>query len=349
MKFQSVPENTVVTGTFRRTPTAHELTRMAVLHPQLTTKKHAKLILRAHEFSANDAAIEALLDTHKAIAALHETRQKRKPASLRSAADYQKFLATRLSQLRYAAVKRAATACLRYGAAGGYSMRVTATDSPDAIGYKVEMDSNRNTYRGYYKGWSANEDHHRITVPRDWRLRVLKRGLATAGGMFTLSVQQLVSHGDIELFQAVWVEQGRGFSVTVRRGVIARLYDEVYHAESSEQAIRGVRRKTNETLGVRKSPRSSYAISTEDFVKRYALYADLPVTVQDAYNTGACTFGVNSWCASVGIDLSVEQEVPLSRLLTGFVQSPLIEVRRTVLRVVADHRARKRASTASNV
>lgn len=322
---------------------------MAVLHPQLKTKKYAKLILRAHEFSANDRAIEALLDTHKTISALRETRQKRKPTVPRSAADYQKFLAKHLSQLRCAAVKRAATACLRYGAAGGYSMRVTVTDSPDAIGYKVEMDSNRNTYRGYYKGWSASEDHHTITVPHDWRLRVLKRGLATAGGLFTLSVQQLVSQGDIELFQAVWVEQGRGFSVAVRRGVIARLNDEVYHAESSEQAIRGVRRKTNAALGIKKSPRSSYAISTDDFVKRYARYADLPVTVQDAYKTGACTFGVKSWCATVGIDLSVEREVPVSRLLSGFVQSPLIEVRRTVLQVVADHRARKRAATASSV
>jgi hypothetical protein len=322
---------------------------MAVLHPQLKTKKHAKLILRAHEFSANDAAIEALLDTHKTIATLRETRQQRKPTAQRSAADFQKFLATRLGQLRYAAVKRAATACLRYGAAGGYSMRVMLTDSPTAVDYKVEMDSNRNTYRGYYKGWSANEDHHRITVPRDWRLRVLKRGLATAGGLFTLSAQQLVSHGDIELFQAIWAEQGRGFKVIVRRGVIARLNDEVYHAETSEQAIRGVRRKFNAAAGISKPSRNSYAITTEDFVKRYARYADLPVTVQDAYNTGACTFGVNSWCATVGIDLSTERQVPLSRLLAGFAQSPLIEVRRTVLQVVGDHRARKRASTASSV
>ena len=45
---------------------------MAVLHPQLKTKKHAKLILRAHEFSANDAAIEALLDTHTTISTLRK-------------------------------------------------------------------------------------------------------------------------------------------------------------------------------------------------------------------------------------------------------------------------------------
>lgn len=83
--------------------------------------------------------------------------------------------------------------------------------------------------------------------------------------------------------------------------------------------------------------------------------SDLVLQVEEAtddpvgYHPGVCTFGGNSWCATVGIDLSVEREVPLSRLLAGFVQSPLIEVRRTVLRVVADHRARKRASTTSSV
>jgi len=65
------------------------------------------------------------------------------------------------------------------------------------------MWTNRDTYAGNFKGWSATEDHHRISVPADWRVRVQRRGLAAVGGMMTLDVHPLVPHGDIELFQAV--------------------------------------------------------------------------------------------------------------------------------------------------
>ncbi|WP_219727553.1 hypothetical protein, partial [Alicycliphilus denitrificans] len=53
--------------------------------------------------------------------------------------------------------------------------------------------------------------------------------------------------------------------------------------------------------------------------------------------SGACKFGVQSWCAFVGIDLNL-QTISLARLLAGFEKQPLVEVRRTVLHVIAEHR-----------
>jgi hypothetical protein len=211
------------------------------------------------------------------------------------------------------------------------------------------MDYNRNTYAGSFKGWQASEDHHTVTVPVDWRTRVLKRGLATLGGMLTLTAQQLVSHGDIELFQATWVEQGRGYQVNVRHGTIALLGNESFHAESPQKAIDGVLRKVERARGdAQPKKRNGYELSTQEFVLRYERYRDLDVRVEDALGVGACEFGIRSWCERVGIDIEPGC-VPLGRLLEGFSQCPLIEVRRTVLHVVAEHRAKQRLAAKHDV
>ena len=60
-------------------------------------------------------------------------------------------------------------------------MSVTLTTEPGKVGYEVVMSTNWDTYGGQFKGWRASEDHHHIMVPFDWRTRVLKRGLASAG------------------------------------------------------------------------------------------------------------------------------------------------------------------------
>lgn len=129
------------------------------------------------------------------------------------------------------------------------------------------MGANRDTYRGRFKGKLAREDHHNITVPFDWRTRV-QRGLAKAGGLLTLTAQQLVPHGDIELFQATWVEQA--CQVNVRRGVIARHGSECFHAEDARKAIAGLVRKiacaNDRILG---GQTSCYELSATAFVRKF--------------------------------------------------------------------------------
>ena len=335
MNFKTISANAVAPSSISlRCPTACELSKLAALHPGLNTKKHAQLVLRHNGFSANTANVEQLCES---VARMLEIRSERKSQAgterLRTDAIH-----ARLNNLRKKAVTMAAKSCLRHGAAGGHLMTVKLTTEPGDVGYEVVMGANRDTYRGRFKGKLARKDHHNITVPFDWRTRVLKRGLAKAGGLLTLTAQQLVSHGDIELFQATWVEQGRGFQVNVRRGVIARHGSECFHAEDAKKAIAGLVRKiacANDSTF--RGSASCYELTAEAFVRKFERYGHLSVSARDAYACGACKFGVQSWCAFVGIDLNL-QSISLTQLLAGFEKQPLVEVRRTVLHVVAEHR-----------
>jgi RNA:NAD 2'-phosphotransferase (TPT1/KptA family) len=339
MNFQVIAANALAPiGASRLVPSHNELAKLAYLHPKLETKKHAKLVLRHNGFSSNPNTVEGLFARLEQMLDVRRARlSKCTPHT-----SHESLLLQRLAQWRISAVIAAAKPCLRHGAAGGYSMRVKLTSDARAIDYMVTMGSNRNTYGGSFKGWQASEDHHRITVPVDWRTRVLKRGLAAIGGMLTLTAQRLVSHGDIELYQATWVEQGRGYQVNVRHGTIAMLDDESFHAEDPQKAINGVLRKVEQARGsAQPTKRNGYELNTQEFILRYERYRDLDVHVEDALDVGACEFGVRSWCQRVGIDIE-QGFVPLRCLLEGFSQCPLIEVRRTVLHVVAEHRARQR-------
>ena len=338
MNFQVIPENAQTpAGSSRRQPTATELSRLAFLHPRLSTKKHAQLVLRHNGFSGSPAAVEALLGRLQWMLDIRWTRAQRPKPIPRTG--QHSTLNQRLFDWRSNAVQAAARDCLRHGAAGGHSMCVALTNEPRAIGYSVRMGSNRSTYGGSFKGWEASEDHHTVTVPIDWRSRVMKRGLATLGGMLTLTAQQLMSHGDIELFEGTWVEQGRGYQVKLRQGTIARLGGESFHDEDTQKAIDGVLRKVARAGGnPGRVGKEAYGLTTEEFIHRYQRYGDLQVSARDAYNVGACHFGVSSWCERVSIDLN-QGSVQLCRLLEGFTQAPLIEVRRTILHVIAKYRA----------
>lgn len=356
MKLIQVPATatataTNISGQSRRQPTPHQLSALAALHRGLQTKKHAGLVLRHNGFSGGEANVEALLQRVISIQRERTDRVRNlvikrlgtfpqvsgssvgRRATLSAHGD----LAGRLDHLRKDAVKSAARACFRHGAAGGSSMRVELTSDPKAVGYEVVMGSNRDTYRGAYKGWSASEDHHCIRVPKDWRVRVQARGLATAGGMLTLDLQPLTGGGDIELFQAVWTSQARGYRVNVHRGVMARLGQEVFHAEDAQAAVRGVTLKARRAAAPARERVNVFDLSIEGFIERYARYGNIDVSADDARASGACEYGIRSWCNAVGIDLS-DERVPLSRILNGFRVQPLIEVRRAVLHAVKAHR-----------
>lgn len=360
MKFIQVPATADdVQGQRRRHPTSAEMSAIAALHRKLMTKKHARLVLRHNGFSGSNELVEALLNRISGIASERRNKATKRITSRLGAvpqwAMWQlNFEApssapagtpqSRLQKLRENAVLAAAKSCLRHGAAGGSSFTVRLTKNPSEVGYTVTMDSNRDTYRGHYKGWAAAEDHHVITVPADWRVRVQRRGLAIVGGMLTLDLQPLVGHGDVELFQAVWASQARGYGVTTHRGVMARLGNEVFHAPSLEGAIRGVTRKHKLANSPARERVGAYQLTVDGFVARYARYGYVPVSVEDARDTGACEYGIQSWCHAVGIDLQAGS-VPLSRVLTGFRIQPLVEVRRTVLHAIKAQRRKATSGT----
>lgn len=248
--------------------------------------------------------------------------------------------ADRVDALRERAVIEARNWCLRSGAAGGTSTTIILTDDPARIGYKLVMSQNWNTYAGSAKKYPAAEDHHTITVPRAWRMRVERRGLARLDGMLTLDAAPLDARGEIELFAAVWVSQARGYGVEMHRGVIARCGKITYHADTLGTAMRGIQQKLAWARLPREQREAKIAALRGDdpeiLAKRYANF-NVEVCVSDAESVGACAYGIKSWCNAVGLDYEAGC-APIAAVLAGYVARPQPEARAAILHAVRRHR-----------
>ena len=126
----------------------------------------------------------------------------------------------------------------------------------------------------------------------------------------------------------------------VDNGYIATLGNEHFHAESAQAAIKGVRRKVRSAAVPIQAAVSPYALTVDAFVKRYERQK-FTVSVRDAQDSGACDFGIRSWCAVVGLDYEAG-EAPLEAILRGFELRPQEEVRRAVLHAAQRDRAGRR-------
>lgn len=244
--------------------------------------------------------------------------------------------AQRLAAVRKSAVQKCAKSCFRHGAAGGSSVTVGFADASSQVKYEVIMDANRNTYGGAFKGWLANEDHHRLCVPADWRKRVENKGLAVLDGMMTLDAHLIHARDGVAVYAAVWARQSKGYQVITERGYLATGHGLAFHGESVEAATNGLERKFR--AAGRGALVPAMKIDVSGFVRLFSKYANLMVSIEDARKIGACEFGIRSWCESVGIDMAL-QEVPIQLVLQGFSVRPQVEVRRTVIHAVR-HRAR---------
>lgn len=341
-----------------KTPTKIHLLKLAKAAGGFDTKREARETLQIAGFVTTATAVESLLTAAADIAAARSNRKQRvilhrlghipkATGSTQVPAQQPVRLPTgkpmaRLNAVRVKSVTLAAHSLLRHGASGGHTTRVAFALDASNVNYVVTMDQNRDTYAGSYKGWTANEDHHVITIPQDWRLRVQRKGLAGLGGMMTLDAHALMPDGDVNLYAATWARQGRGYDVHVDHGYIAMLEGEHFHAETAQAAIKGVRRKVK-SIGAppRRVAVSPYALTVEAFVSRYAK-RKVMVSVRDARESGSCDFGIRSWCAFVGLDYNAGQ-APLELVLNGFRMRPQEEVRRAVLYALRRHRAQRRA------
>lgn len=248
-------------------------------------------------------------------------------------------LQRRTSALLYAASP------LREGAAGGTVFRVALTRDPAAVRYRVEIHTNRDTYKGRYKGWVAREDHHLVTAPHGWLVRVHKRGLAEIDGLLTLDAAPL-DHAPqgIRLYAAVWAEQGRGYEVHTRRGVIALADDgTAYHGRDLDQALRGLARKlTGRRLSAEWAALA--AASIDRFRAAVEPHAALLVRVSDARAIGACEYGIRQWCAQVGLDYEAGAAT-LAEVLAGYERHSAPEARAAIIHAL--RRARRQPVVAA--
>lgn len=341
-----------------KTPTAVDFLKLAKTAAGFDTKKEARETLQNAGFIFAPRVIDELLSAAEFIATAHKNRVqntilKRLGHVLKACSKPSNCPAPvrlpvgtpvqRLENARIQAVAKVAHELMRHGAAGGHTMRVGFALDASKVKYVVTMDQNRDTYAGAYKGWSASEDHHLIVVPKDWRVRVERKGLASLAGMMTLDAHPLIPDGDVLVYAATCARQSRSYDVKVDHGYIAILGDEHFHADSAQAAIKGVRRKFKSAESLTKTGVSPYALTVDAFVKRYE-HQKFTVSVRDAQESGSCNFGIRSWCAVVGLDYEAG-EAPLEAILRGFELRPQEEVRRAVLYAARRDRAGRRERT----
>ncbi len=304
---------------------------LTLRHDTLTEAAEA---VRALGVAPRRALAQAVLDRRATIDNVRRSRAARRQLNTQPA------LAQRLRTYKASKIFPVAKSLFRHGAAGGGTFRLWFVEKSSEVSYKVDIGSNRDTYGGSFKGWSATEDHHRIWVPRDWAARVLAHGLADLDGMMTLDAHRLMSADGIMLYAATWAAQSRGYGVTTHRGFIAVSGGLSFHADSAEHAVAGIRRKVTAAGRPPRERLSPLDIDINAFVQRYQRY-DVMVELDDARESGSCEYGIRSWCEAVGLDYD-EGEAPLADILTAFQARPQVEVRRAVLHAIRRQRANLR-------
>jgi hypothetical protein len=162
----------------------------------------------------------------------------------------------------------------------------------------------------------------RLTVPADWGTRVRLSGLAVLDGMLTLDAERLPTWGPVEVYRAVWARQGRGVSLVVEQGYIARHTPSgtTYHSTDSdpEKVIRGLKRKVAAQgipAAIREGQRAERA--ARKAIRRAASLARLverlsrwdlaeiehvSVTRADSLRAGNCVSGTDAFIDRCGFD-----------------------------------------------
>jgi len=155
--------------------------------------------------------------------------------------------------------------------------------------------------------WKGTELYITLSVPSNWRSSVLAAGIADAGGLLTLSAQQVAE----DAWQAAWLVQGRGYDFRIESGYIVRCADGTYaHARTLQHAraiadkrakawaerIQAEERKRAEAQAQARlrELRDQLASMTREQIAD--AFGDVPISVQDSTRAGNCPTGTRQWC-----------------------------------------------------
>ncbi|BFI94957.1 MAG: hypothetical protein RSP_04670 [Rhodanobacter sp.] len=203
----------------------------------------------------------------------------------------------------------------------------------------TQVDANASTwkdfgdqYKGAYKGWAKTAMRFEANVPHDWLTRVWRNDLEETGGLITLDAQHMDCRAPgVEVFSATWMRQGRGKSVVVEKGFIARTTDQQvsFHGATYASALAGLARKRRiATDGVEALNRES----VERFASKWEKRADLVCLIEDAEAIGACAYGIQSWCHASALSAQLATgHATAAELAQAYRARPLPEVRSTIL------------------
>lgn len=250
-------------------------------------------------------------------------------------------VADRLDNLRRLEVGGTYGTCYRQPGSDHGSLTINLTSDPAAVGAHQLTHQDYTIYRGSHRGRPAQVTNTTVTVPRDWRVRVQRRGIAIVDGMMTIDAATMPAPDGIELFSATWLVQGRGYAVTPARGYIARRGTMSYHGDTAKAALDGLSRKTRAGDQSIKWDQAIAAHGLEGLAAR--LPAGAVVRIADAKAIGACDYGIRSWCHATGLPYDAGQ-APLVDVLSAYRREPRTEARAAILHAMRRYRAIDRGS-----
>ncbi len=211
---------------------------------------------------------------------------------------------------------------------GTHSQTKFQTTTAGETGCSVTQGVSYGRYSGRCQ-YKKREVSTTITIPIDWVRRVYFKGLDRVDCLMTIWAQPVDAVG-CEAFAATWLEQGRGSSIKVVQGYIARANGINYHASSLAKAISGLKRKAR--------AKHVSMLSNEQLLEIAKRHSSTTVSVSDARAIGACEPGIRSWIARTNIALR-EEATTLGELVAAYTVVPATEARAVIVRALRRCRA----------
>lgn len=248
--------------------------------------------------------------------------------------------ADRLATSRREAILATYRRLYRTPEAGHGAESILLTTDPAAVGVAQQQSQDWSLYSRRTR-YPAMITDTTITAPADWRRRVQAHGLAEVDGMMCLDAARLSGAPEgVELWAATWIEQGRGYTVTARRGAIARQGLTSYHGDSPAAALAGLRRKL---AAQQRAAQWAAVIDTASVDTLLARLSDadlerMQVRVSDARAEGACDYGIRSWCHATGLPYEAGA-ASLRQVWAAYQAQPRGEARAAILHALRRQRA----------
>jgi hypothetical protein len=151
------------------------------------------------------------------------------------------------------------------------------------------------------------------TIQTGWGRKVYDAGLSELDGLVTLSAELRRTEGEISIYRAYWVRQGRGYDLVAEGGYIATMVDSdgrrhSYHSTVSEAgALVGLRRKrkplaereavATKTAETRQANRERKIAALISRISRwdFAGIEHVVVTRHDSIQAGNCVPGTDAF------------------------------------------------------
>jgi len=291
------------------------------------SKALARRTMKGHKFDKDGGNAEKRVD--QVVNMARRFRLLRDARAMRRQIQTTEPLAQRLEQhKRRKFLQCVAQANFRTATAGDHSTFVHFVNEADRVkALAVSMEGFR-----YSKNspWRRTDTEHRYYVHRLWGTRVYKAGLAVLDGLLTLDAGPAETTATPDgrkaaLYQALWVGQGQGFSLTTYRGYIATTTGLFYHATTAEAAILGLasRKKVEAEWPPKRLPKFDLAEN---------LFGETAIEPADWLRAGVSESVLEGWCCRVGLEC--HDSLTLQDVIKGYrLQSslPVLQVIRGVL------------------